>query len=68
MSLTWVSLLSVMTKKWALKNSFMLEIDSKVREYEDKFKELKMAFHDWVYIQTGITVSDFFDNIESLSE
>ena len=49
-----------------LKNSFMSDVDIKIKQYEDKFKELKIAFQDRVILQTGITISRIFDNVESL--
>jgi hypothetical protein len=52
----------------ALKNSFMSDVDNKIKQYEDKLKELKMAFQDGVILQTGITVSRIMDNLESLGE
>jgi len=51
----------------ALKNSFMTYVDSRIKQYEDKFKELKMAFQDCTILQTGITVSRIMDNLESLA-
>ncbi|KAF8726639.1 hypothetical protein AX14_007619 [Amanita brunnescens Koide BX004] len=51
----------------ALKNSFLSDIDSKIKKYEDKFKELKMAFQDHAVLRTGITVSRIFDNLDSLA-
>ena len=46
----------------------MSDVDSKIKQYEDKFKELKMAFQDRAILQTGITVSRIMDNLESLGE
>jgi len=46
----------------------MSDVDSKIKQYEDKLKELKMAFQDRAILQTGITVSRIMDNIENLSE
>jgi hypothetical protein len=46
----------------------MSDVDSKIKQYEDKLKELKMAFQDRAILQTGITVSRIMDNLESLSE
>ena len=54
--------------KRTLKNSFMSDVDSKIKQYEDKFKELKMAFQDGAILQTAITVSRIFDNLERLGE
>jgi hypothetical protein len=39
-----------------------------VKEYKDKFKELKMAFQDCAILHTEITVSCVMDNLESLGE
>jgi hypothetical protein len=46
----------------------MSDVDSKIKQYEDKFKELKIAFQDHAILQTGITVSRIFDSVESLGE
>ena len=46
----------------------MSDVDSKIKQYEDKFKELKMAFQDGAILQTAITVSRIFDNLERLGE
>lgn len=44
----------------------MSDVDSKITQYEDKFKELKIAFQNRLILQTGITVSRIFDNLDSL--
>ena len=54
--------------KRTLKNSFMSDVDSKIKKYEDTFKELKTAFQDGAILQTAITVSRIFDNIERLGK
>ena len=46
----------------------MSDVDSKIKQYEDKLKELKMAFQDRTILHTGITVSRIMDNLESLGE
>jgi hypothetical protein len=46
----------------------MSDVDSKIKQYEDKFKDLKMAFQDRAILQTRITVSRIMDNLESLGE
>jgi len=46
----------------------MSDVDSKIKQYEDKLKELKMAFQDRAILQAGITVSRIMDNLESLGE
>jgi hypothetical protein len=46
----------------------MSNVDNKINQYADKFNELKMAFQDRAVLQTGITVSRIFDNIENLGE
>ena len=58
-----------------LKNSFMSDVDNKIKKYEDKFKELSIAFQDRAILQTEIavlqteiTVSRIFDNLDSLGE
>jgi hypothetical protein len=54
--------------KRALNNSLTSTIDSKIKQYEDKFKELKLAFQDHAILQTGITVSRIMGDLESLGE
>jgi hypothetical protein len=46
----------------------MSTVDSKIKQYEDKFNELKSAFQVHAILQTGITVSRIIGGIESLSE
>jgi hypothetical protein len=46
----------------------MSDVDSKIKKYEDKFKELKMAFQDRAILQTEITVSRIMDNLEGLGK
>ena len=46
----------------------MSDVDSKIKQYEDKFKELKTGFQDGAILQTAITVSRIFDNLERLGE
>ena len=46
----------------------MSDVDSKIKQYEDKLKELKMVFQDHAILQTGIAVSRIMDNLESLGE
>ncbi|KIM85063.1 hypothetical protein PILCRDRAFT_817902, partial [Piloderma croceum F 1598] len=53
--------------KRALKNSFMSDVDSKIKQYEDRLKELKMAFQDRAILQTGITVSRMMDTLQSFA-
>jgi hypothetical protein len=65
---TEMSLIVVASGERALKNSFMSDVDSKIKQYEDKFKELNMAFQNRVILHTGLTVSHIFDNVESLGE
>jgi hypothetical protein len=46
----------------------MSNADSKTKQYEDKFKELKMAFQDRAILHTVITVSRVFDHLDNLGE
>jgi hypothetical protein len=46
----------------------MSTVDSKIKQYEDKFKELKLAFQDYTILQTGITVSRMMGDLENLGE
>jgi hypothetical protein len=46
----------------------MSDVDSKITQYENKFKELKAAFQDRAILQTEITVSRMMGNLESLGE
>jgi hypothetical protein len=45
----------------------MSDIDSKIKHYEDKFAELKLAFQGHSLIQTEINVSRILNNLDSLS-
>ncbi len=54
--------------KWTLKNSFMSNVDSKIKQYEDKFNELKSAFQDRAILQTEIIVSRMFGNLDSFDQ
>ena len=40
-----------------LKNSFISDVDNKITQYEDKFKQLKTDFQDHNILQTGIKLS-----------
>ena len=51
-----------------LKNSFMSDVNIKIKQYQDKFEELNKAFQGRAILQTGITVSRIFDNLDSLGE
>jgi hypothetical protein len=46
----------------------MSDINSKIKQYEDKFEELGMTFQDRAFLQTGITVSRILDILENLGE
>jgi hypothetical protein len=46
----------------------MSNVDNKISQYEDKFKELKMAFQERAILQTEITVSRIFDNLKDVGE
>jgi hypothetical protein len=46
----------------------MSDVDSKIKQYEDKLKELKLVFQDRAILQTGIAISRIMDNLESLGE
>jgi hypothetical protein len=63
-----ISLLPLLPGRQVLKNSFLSDVDSKITQYEGKFKELKMAFQDHSILQIGIMVSRIFDNVGSLGE
>jgi hypothetical protein len=43
------------------------DVDNKMRQYEDKFKELESAFQERAVLQTGITVLRILDNVENIS-
>src|SRR6266550_1375217 len=51
-----------------LKNSFMSDVDSKIKQYEDKFNELKSDFQDRAIIQTEIIVSRIFGNLSNFGQ
>jgi len=46
----------------------MSDADSKIKQYEDKFNELKSAFQDRAILQTEIIVSRVFGNLNSLGQ
>ena len=46
----------------------MSDVDSKIKQYEDKFDELKSAFQDRAILQTEIVVSRMFGNLNSLGQ
>jgi hypothetical protein len=46
----------------------MSDINSKIKQYEDKFEELGITFQDRAILQTGITVSRILDIRENLGE
>jgi hypothetical protein len=46
----------------------MSTVDGKIKQYENKFKELKTAFEERAILQTAITVSRIMDDFENLSE
>lgn len=44
----------------------MSDVDSKIKQYEDKFKELGLAFQKQAILETEITVLRILDNVENL--
>jgi hypothetical protein len=44
----------------------MSDVDSKIKQYEDKFKELGLAFQEQAILETEITVLRILDNVENL--
>jgi tRNA A37 threonylcarbamoyltransferase TsaD len=44
----------------------MSDVDSKIKQYEDKFKELGLAFQERAILETEITVLHILDNVENL--
>ena len=46
----------------------MSHVDSRIKEYEDKFNELKSAFQGHAIVQTEIIVSRMFGNLNSLGQ
>ena len=46
----------------------MSTVDGKIKQYENKFKELKTAFEERAILQTAITVSRIMDDFENLGE
>ena len=61
-------LLRSLPGKRTLKNSFMSDVDGKIKQYEDKFNELKSAFQGRAILQTEIIVSRMFSNLNSLGQ
>jgi hypothetical protein len=54
------------TGKRTVKNTF--SSDDKIKAYEDKFKELKIAFQDRAVLYTEISVSRILGTVESLGK
>lgn len=54
--------------KQALENTFNKTVDSKIREYENKFRDLKDAFQGRAVLQTEITVSRILGIVDSLGK
>jgi hypothetical protein len=46
----------------------MSDVDSRIKQYVDKFKEIKMVFQQRASLQTVIIVSRVMENVESLGE
>ncbi len=46
----------------------MSDVDSKIKQYEDKFNELKSAFQDRAILQTEIIVSRVFGDLNSFGQ
>ena len=46
----------------------MSAVDERIRQYEDKFKELKTAFQERATLETEIVVSRMFDKLNSPGE
>lgn len=63
-----VSLLHSLPGKRTLENSFMSDVDSKIKQYEDKFNGLKSAFQDRAILQTEIIVSRVLGNLNDFGE
>jgi hypothetical protein len=63
-----VSPLRLLPGERRLKNHFMSDIENKIKQYEDKLKELEVAFRDRATLRTEITVCRIFDNLQSLGE
>jgi hypothetical protein len=41
-------------------------VDGKIKQYEDKFKELKVVFQERAVLETEITVLRILDNVDNL--
>ena len=63
-----VSLLRRLPGKRTLKNSLMSDVDSKIKQYEDKFNKLKSAFQDRAILQTEIIVSRVLGNLNDFGQ
>ena len=63
-----VSLLCSLPGERTLKNSFMSNVDTKIKQYEDKFNELKSALQDRAILQTEIIVSRVLGNLDDFGQ
>jgi hypothetical protein len=57
----------MMAGKRTVKN-FISDTNSRIKEYEAKFTELKLAFQGRAILQTEITVLRILDNVETIGE
>ena len=62
-----VSLLRSLPGTRTLSN-FTSDVDSKIKQYEEKFNKLKSAFQDRAILETEIIVSRMFGNLNSLGQ
>ena len=46
----------------------MSDVDSKIKQYETKFNELKSAFQDRAILQTEVIVSRMFGHLDDFGQ
>jgi hypothetical protein len=56
-----------MPGKRTVKN-FISDTDSRIRQYETKFQELKLAFQGRAILQIEIAVLRILDNVDNIGE
>jgi hypothetical protein len=49
-------------------NNFISDTDCRIKQYEAKFNELKLAFQGRAILQTQITVLRILDSVETIGE
>jgi hypothetical protein len=59
--------LSILLGQRTVKN-FMSDTDNRMKQYEAKFEELKLAFQGRAVLQTELTVLRILDSVDHIGE